>query len=252
MRWFSIDDPRFAQAPAWMKTFGISKEGGEVYLPAATAGPEETVLRRASVSGVVSAMRHEHAYVPADWLATEYPDVKDVCRKLLIMTEQVRPSDLQCFLRYLELAAMPGDLDDDAISRSMDGENFSRRQIRDATWFIPIALGRRVLDGRGIGFSTGYELFSPDGDPLEQGAFAEQSMYLTAYNLRSPVLSEAVVKKLALRSPEVLGYQGAMTRGVRPQDIQTVPIIFFTGTPTEAGLRCADDHAKRWVHGHAT
>lgn len=252
MRWFSIDDQKFANAPLWMKTFGISKEEGDIYLPAATAGLEEAVLLKASTRGVVPAMRHEHAYVPADWLTTEFPAVREICRMLVLMTEQVRPTDLECVLRYLELAAVPGELDDTAISRTMDGENYSRRQITDATWLIPIALGRRVLAGKGISFSTAFEVLTPNGDPVRDGLFAEHPIYTTAYDLRSPALSEAVVKKLALRSSEVLGYQKAMKNGSRPQDLQTGSIIFFTGTPTEAGLRRADENAKRWAHGRAT
>lgn len=252
MRWFSIDDPLFGQFPLWMKSFGVSKQEGEVYLAAAIAGPVDLVLIKASASGIAPAMCHEHAYVPAEWLVTEFPAVKEVCRKLLIMTEQARPTDLQCVLRYLELAAVSGELDDAVISRTLDGENYSRRQITDATWFIPIALGRRALNGKGIGFSSGFEVFSPEGDSLKQGIFSAHKIYAIAYELRSPALAEAVVKKLALRSPEVLGYQKAVTSGVAPQDIETVPIIFFTESPTEAGLLRADEHAKRWVYGRAT
>lgn len=252
MRWFSIDDPLFGQFPPWMKSFGVSKQEGEVYLPAAIAGPEELVLIKASASGIAPAMRHEHSYFPAEWLATEFPGVQEVCRRLLTMTENVRPTDLQCVVRYIELAAMSGELDDAVMSRTMDGENYSRRQITDATWFIPIALGRRVLANKGISFSATFHVFSPEGNRVREGLFAENRIYAAAYDFRSRVPSEAVVRKLAHRSPEVLGYRQSVMSGSRSEDLRTVPIIFFTETPSETGLRRAHDHAQEWVRGRAT
>ncbi|MDO5690939.1 MAG: hypothetical protein Q4G70_00455 [Pseudomonadota bacterium] len=247
MRWFQIDDPRFAVFPPWMRAFGVSKQDGVIYLPASIAGPEEIVVPKGSLAGVQFATRHEHAFLPADWMATAFPEVSEVCRKLVAMAEQVRPTDSQCVARYLELVAQADEIDDFRISRTMDDENYSRQQITDATWFIPIALGRRALRNKGLGFAKMYRVFSPDGEVVNQGAFLDNGVYMQASELQSPLLTEPVVKKLALRSPEVLGYREAMSSGAKAADFQTVPVVFFTGTPTEAGLRRANQYAEKWA-----
>lgn len=247
MRWFSIDNPMFERFPPWMKRFGVSQLDGEVYLPAAIAGAVELVLEKAISSRVTPEMHDEHAYLPAQWLIAQFPQTQDVCRKLLTIAENARPTDVQCVTRYIELVAAAAELDDAVISKALDRENFTRRQITDATWFIPIALGRRVLGKKGMRLSDSFHVFNPEGERVRVGLFAEMRIYGEALRLRSPVLTEAVVKQLAMRSPEALGYREAVHSGCRPEDMLTVPIIFFTASPSVVGLQRAHEYALQWA-----
>lgn len=243
MRWFSIDEPQFARFPQWMRSFGMAVHDGGIHLAAALAGAEETVLRRASSQSVPWALQHDHAYLPAEWLAAEFPDAKTVCLKLLVVAEQVRPSVLQSILRYLDLVARSDSTDDAAHSRILDSENHPRQQITDTLRFVPIALGRRVLARSGIEFSDMFRVLSADGNELCRGSFRENPTYVQTLALPARKLPEAVVNRLALRSPEVLGLRDYLRAGRDPAGLRTVPVAFFASPPTPLGLARADELA---------
>ena len=275
MRWFSIDDPTFARFPMWMRTFGMAEQDGGIHLPAALAGPEDQVLRRASNQCVPWAIRLEHAYLPADWLAAEFPQVREVCRKLLIAAEQVRPTVLQTILRYLDLvgqcepgcnsggnsggngggntgcAAVGDGLDDTAHSRILDRENHPRQQIADTLRFVPIALGRRVLASKGIEFSDTYLMLSADGQELCRGLFRENPTYVQTLELPSRMLPEAVVRRLAMRSPEVVRLRDVLRAARDPAGLRTLPVSFFVSPPTPHGLARANERAQAFAQAPA-
>jgi hypothetical protein len=47
-------------------------------------------------------------------------------------------------------------------------------------------------------------------------------------------------------------YQEALANGGRPDELEAIPIIFFTERPTEAGLRRADELAQAYVDEDGT
>lgn len=57
----------------WGRTSYYCHETGEVYLPAIAAGNELDVVLCAAHDGVGMITSDGHSYVPASWLAKEYP-----------------------------------------------------------------------------------------------------------------------------------------------------------------------------------
>lgn len=67
--------PGASPTPDWLRS-AILGPGGEVYAPAAVAGPgvEAELAGRALREGVPVAMFEGHPFVPTGWLAAEFPD----------------------------------------------------------------------------------------------------------------------------------------------------------------------------------
>lgn len=66
--------------PQWQRSLLVS-EDGTVFMPAAAAGNESTVVARAAYDGIPAAKFHGHLYFPTNWLAREYPKIADICAK---------------------------------------------------------------------------------------------------------------------------------------------------------------------------
>jgi len=79
MNWFEQEQPEGKKIPKWMRTFGVSENGGEVFVPAAIAGNEQKIFLCVAYDGTPSAQNHKHLYVPASWLSKEFPDTKELC-----------------------------------------------------------------------------------------------------------------------------------------------------------------------------
>ena len=96
MHWFTIDDPSWQRFPIWLRSLGVSREGGEVYVAAAIAGNEQEVLFQSMRENIATAKNHEHVYVPAQWLSRRYPDAKDTCEVLMkLASMHVAPAPQQ-------------------------------------------------------------------------------------------------------------------------------------------------------------
>lgn len=80
MQWFEIDDPKANDFPVWAKSFSINDEG-RLFVPAAIAKvPEQEVFLCTLSDSIPSILHKNHRYVPAKWLATEFPKASELCR----------------------------------------------------------------------------------------------------------------------------------------------------------------------------
>ena len=70
--------PSDSRIPTWFSTAFL--EGGTVYLPAIIAGIESVVSFMACDDGASVISDEGHAYVPAEWMASEFPEIADDVR----------------------------------------------------------------------------------------------------------------------------------------------------------------------------
>ena len=77
IQWITVPNNSESPTPAWLRTSGIS-EDGLVFLPAAIGENENITIMSATYDGDVPiVMNRNRAYLPADWLASEFPEIAD-------------------------------------------------------------------------------------------------------------------------------------------------------------------------------
>jgi len=79
MYWIDFEQPAEKKFPKQLLTLGIAKRDGTVFLPALLAESEHVVLMCAKYSPTIVAMLDGHPYVPAEWMAEEFPETRDRC-----------------------------------------------------------------------------------------------------------------------------------------------------------------------------
>ena len=89
MQWIEYQQLDRKKLPRWKRTLGFEEKTGEVFVPAAVGGNEHEVFLCALYDGTPVAEAHKHIYVPASWLAKEFPKSKDICA---VMTESAKAS----------------------------------------------------------------------------------------------------------------------------------------------------------------
>lgn len=60
-----------------------------MFVPAAIAGNEQKVVLCAAYDGTSVAHIHNHAYVPASWLSSEFPDTRELCSIIIARAHEV-------------------------------------------------------------------------------------------------------------------------------------------------------------------
>lgn len=76
-RWITVQSS--GSIPKWMRSAGVD-EDGTVFVPAFVGGDEDFVVLTAGWDGNVPMVIDDgHAYLPARWIAREFPDVAEVC-----------------------------------------------------------------------------------------------------------------------------------------------------------------------------
>jgi hypothetical protein len=75
-RWFeSKDDTR--TLPKWMRRAAVGPDG-TVYVPAVICGSEGDAVLSAGFDCITILRDQGHAYVPTDWVISEYPKAADL------------------------------------------------------------------------------------------------------------------------------------------------------------------------------
>lgn len=82
MQWIEREVLGFEKSYKWQRVIGLSS-GGTVYVPAAIAGNEQAVFLCALNDGILGKRHLNHDYVPADWLAREYPKCAELCEIII-------------------------------------------------------------------------------------------------------------------------------------------------------------------------
>lgn len=81
MEWIEVANPSGKRVPKWIRSAALS-EDDVVFVPGAISGNEMNAVLCASYDGTPLVQYLKHAYFPAQWLAKEYPKVKEVCEKI--------------------------------------------------------------------------------------------------------------------------------------------------------------------------
>ncbi|SEF32546.1 hypothetical protein ABL840_21585 [Variovorax sp. NFACC27] len=241
MDWF-VSDMGGDKFPHWMRRLGISKDDGEVVVPAAIAGNEYEVALRAEGDGVPRHHRDGHVYVSATWLSNAFPDASVVCEKLAFIARNNVSSattDSEAVTQYTQLASQAESRSDAVITQALYRRGFTQNQSRDALWFTPIAFGRRLLQSKNMKFSDNFLVLSPNGEVLQEGQLSDNSIYRSAVELAPALLSDAAIKHVAFRSPEIRSFADAVSKGASAEDLEWTPVIFFSSSPMSQGLERA-------------
>ncbi len=81
IEWIEVENSTNKKIPRWQRTTGLSSDG-VVFVPAALAGNEREAFLCAGYDGTPVATHLDHFYVPADWLAAEFPKTADLCHTI--------------------------------------------------------------------------------------------------------------------------------------------------------------------------
>ncbi|MCY1297029.1 hypothetical protein D9M69_464070 [compost metagenome] len=74
---FELSDKKF---PKWKRSFAVDQETGQVFVAAALTGDAEyLVYVCASDDLMLVHTYNDHYYVPAEWMAIEFPHTKVLC-----------------------------------------------------------------------------------------------------------------------------------------------------------------------------
>ncbi len=87
MKWFVCENPELKGLPKWQRSTGLSSDG-VVYVPAALAGNETAIFYCALNDCIPVENYLNHRYVPADWLAREYPKTAELCEIFIKIREK--------------------------------------------------------------------------------------------------------------------------------------------------------------------
>jgi hypothetical protein len=95
MNWLTVEAPPGRKIPAWARSAAITKDG-TVYLPAAICGNENQAMMAATWDGGVPLLqRDEHLYLPADWMAQEYPqeaeNIQHIADRVRLLAKEQTP-----------------------------------------------------------------------------------------------------------------------------------------------------------------
>ena len=86
MQWIEFESPAGKKIPKWERSAGLSSDG-VVFVPAAMTGNESDVFLCTCYDSTPVVQYLNHIYVPADWLAVEFPKTAEICQ---IISKSVR------------------------------------------------------------------------------------------------------------------------------------------------------------------
>lgn len=91
MYWIEMEQPEGKRIQKWQRSAAITDEG-VVFVPGAIAGSEHEVMLCAAYDGTSVINHLKHLYVPANWLAKEFPETKEVCELISSRVKEISDS----------------------------------------------------------------------------------------------------------------------------------------------------------------
>ncbi|MDL5600508.1 hypothetical protein QS468_47915 [Bacillus subtilis] len=80
LAWREFESLKGVKLQKWQRTFAVEAGTDRVFLSASLTGDaEHLVWMCASDDGMPVYSRDDHYYVPADWMASEFPKTKPIC-----------------------------------------------------------------------------------------------------------------------------------------------------------------------------
>lgn len=110
VRWIELTQPPSADyVDPWMRTIGIDGEE-RIYVTAVLAGSQDVIAALAAEDHTKTMTLNSHLYVPAAWLATLFPEVRETCRTItqVIRRHYYDEYDEECELMTRRFTVKPG------------------------------------------------------------------------------------------------------------------------------------------------
>jgi hypothetical protein len=79
--WYQLDPPPGRKVPRWQLRAARAADG-TIFIPAALAGREQAIALCAAYDGVPAIVDAGHVYLPAGWIAREYPAAAALCARI--------------------------------------------------------------------------------------------------------------------------------------------------------------------------
>jgi hypothetical protein len=77
------------------RSIGVTEQG-HIFVPAGITGNEGEVFLRSMYDGTRTYDYRNHKFVPADWMAKEFPDVRGLCEKMVMAAQSAISDDIDC------------------------------------------------------------------------------------------------------------------------------------------------------------
>jgi hypothetical protein len=146
-----------------------------------------------------------------------------------------------------EIIATNPELTDDEIYAAMAEAEIPRLVANRAFKFTQIAWGRIHLAGMNIRFSPDYACLDAEGNIVESGLLTNESSFIFANKLAKKYVGTPTFERLALTSADVNAVNNALNGGSKPENLAMAPAYLFNETPTEDGLRRAQQSLTEFV-----
>ncbi|NDY90328.1 hypothetical protein [Ideonella livida] len=269
--WLRFEEADLPGCPPGGQWVGVMPPGGMVLVAVALAAPTgaqgraAAVLARAAAEGVQVLLHQGQPYVPEAWLSQAWPPAAPACAVLARAARQAlqarlagqaqragpggaaRPVDAEAAPFYLEAVVRAGQVEDQALAQAMRARGFNRRQFDEATWFVPLALGRQFLVRHNLDYEDRFLVLSRHGEVMREGVLNEQAVFMTARVQAARWVDQPVVARhLVARSVEVRSALQALKQGQPAAHLQLPLPVFFKESPSPSGL----EQARRLMRAH--
>lgn len=77
IEWFTVQPKKRLKGERWQRTAGLD-HAGQIWVPAAVAGNERSVMLCASFDNEPAIFREHHLFLRATWLRREFPRAADI------------------------------------------------------------------------------------------------------------------------------------------------------------------------------
>ena len=131
------------------------------------------------------------------------------------------------------------DFSEDDVYAAMRAAGIADADADRAYKFTQIACGRLILAGVVGRFSNDYFWLNAAGEVVESGDLRQEPHFTAAETLVRQ-RARPWVGRLGAMSADVAAINDLLTRGSRPGNLQTGPVVLFLENPTPAGMKKAN------------
>jgi hypothetical protein len=82
LQWVCVSEPEMNRKAAKWKRCAALDDDGTVFVPAVIGGNEMAAFLAASWNRTPAVLKWEHIYLPAQWVAAEYPKAAQLCARI--------------------------------------------------------------------------------------------------------------------------------------------------------------------------
>ena len=114
--------------------------------------------------------------------------------------------------------------DDVEIVKILADSGFNDVEACELAFFVPLALGRALLDGFGPKFSDEFVYVDEKGRPVSRGTLDDEPVFVATMQAARLNSDKEVIKVVGPRSSEVHAINAALKDGSKPEDLVLNPV----------------------------